>query len=144
MDRYLEIFEPIAKDLGVEIKSLKLTKSETLEITLARLDSFESVDLELSSRAAQAFAEAIDYDMALDVSSEGAERVIDKSQYEREIGAYVFVGFKNPKDGEDHVEGVLTSVEDDVISVNYRAKHTTKTMKVERDNIRLLRRAVKV
>lgn len=143
MDSYLKIFEPILKDMNLEIVSYNRL-GDLIELIIAYEGSLEHVDLDTCAKAAQALAEAIDYDIGLDVSSQGAERVIDSDMYDTVIGSYIYVKFKNPKAGMDEVQGVLESVDDEVVCVKYRFKHTHKTVDVERNNIELLRLAVEI
>lgn len=144
MKLYLELFVSIADKLNVEITSFNMIGNELIEMTIAYKDSDEHIDLETSSKVAEAFAEAIDYDIGLDISSQGAERLISPDKYEEHINDYVFVKFINPKQGLDKVEGELVSVNDDVVNIKYRFKHTHRNIDVERNNIELLRLAVKI
>lgn len=143
MENYLKIFEPIAQSMGVKIASSKMVSNDMLEINLDSIEGDTAIDLDTCTKVAQAFAEAIDYAVGLDVASKGAEPEIESADYESVIGSYVFVKFKQPKEGNDKVEGELIEVNDDSIVVSYRFKHTSKKMKVERENIGLLRLAVK-
>lgn len=144
MKNYLEIFESVASGLNLRIVSFNQVGHDLLEVIIAYADSSDHVDLETSSKAAQAFAEAIDYDIALDVSSEGAEKEIDLNLIENMLGEYIFIKFKNPKAGFDQVEGELVEVSDDALNIKYRFKHTYKMLSVERNNIDLVRLAVKI
>ncbi|NLW15091.1 MAG: ribosome assembly cofactor RimP [Erysipelothrix sp.] len=143
MKSYLDIFEPIAKEMGVKIVHSKKVANDILEINIAYTDKVDSVDLETCAKVANAFAEATDFEIGLDVSSEGAERVIPANLFETVIGKHVYVKFKNPTEGMNDVEGELSEVKDSSICVKYRFKHTHKTIEIERENINLLRLAVK-
>lgn len=144
MKNYLEIFESVAAGLNLRIVTFNQVGHDLLEVIVAYADSLEHVDLETSSKAAQAFAEAIDYDIALDVSSEGAEKEVDINLIDTVLGEYIFIKFKNPKAGFDQVEGELIKVSDEELEVKYRFKHTYKMLSVERNNIDLVRLAVKI
>lgn len=144
MKNYLEIFESVASGLNLRIVAFNQVGHDLLEVIIAYADSLDHVDLETSSKAAQAFAEAIDYDIALDVSSEGAEKEIDLNLIEDMLGEYIFIKFKNPKAGFDQIEGELVKVSEDELEVKYRFKHTYKMLSIERKNIDLVRLAVKI
>lgn len=144
MKNYLEIFESVASGLNLRIVAFNQVGHDLLEVIIAYADSLDHVDLETSSKAAQAFAEAIDYDIALDVSSEGAEKEIDLNLIEDMLGEYIFIKFKNPKAGFDQIEGELVKVSEDELDVKYRFKHTYKMLSIERKNIDLVRLAVKI
>lgn len=144
MEGYLKIFTPLLDDLGIEIIRSNRVGNDLLEVIIAYKDKGEHVDLETSSKVAHTLAEAIDYEIGLDVSSEGAERVIDDAQYDKVVGEHVFVKLKNPKEGIDQVTGDLESVQDTTVTIKYKFKHTFKKADVERDNIELLRTAVRI
>ena len=144
MKNYLEILEPIADEMSLNIVSMKSVGNDLYEVIIANKDNLEPIDLETSSKAANAFAEAIDYEVSLDVSSEGAEKVISLDLIDTVIGAYVHVKFINPSQGFDHVEGELIDVTEDILKVQYRFKHTHRILEVERNNIDLMRLAVKI
>lgn len=144
MKSYLDIFAPIVDKMNIRIVDSKRIGNDLLEITIAYRDNADHVDLETCSKVAHALAEAVDYDVSLDVSSEGAERVIPSHLYETVKGQYIHIKFKQPKDGLDVVEGTLEEISDDVLGVKYRFKHTHKNIDVERENIDLLRLAVKI
>lgn len=144
MESYLKVFKPLLDDMGIEIVSVNQVGNELLEVIISYKNKSEHIDLETSSKVAHTLAEAIDYEIGLDVSSEGAERLVAADQYESVLGSYVFVKFKNPKQGMDQVTGDLESIHDTHITIKYRFKHTHKTVDVERENIELLRTAVKI
>lgn len=144
MKNYFEIFSSIADSMDIDIVTFNRVGNDIIEVIIAYKDNSDHVDLDTCAEVANAFAEAVDFEIALDVSSEGAEREIDLEEIESVLNEYVFVKFKNPKAGFDQVEGDLISIDENSIEVKYRFKHTHKTLMVERDNIDLLRLAVKI
>ena len=144
MKSYLQLFTSILNEMELDIASFNQIGNDLIEITLSYKNRDESVDLETCAQAAERLAEAIDYEIGLDISSSGAERVIENQNYESALNKYIYIKFVNPKAGMDHVEGELIEVNDDFVSVKYRFKHTHKTVDVERNNIQLLRLAVKI
>ncbi len=144
MESYIKVFTPLVDALDIEIIQVKKISNDLLEIIIAYKDRTEAIDLETSAKVAQVLAEAIDYEIGLDVSSQGAERMIQPQDYESVLNQYVFVKFKDPKQGMDQVSGELSAVHDTSITIKYRFKHTYKTVDVERENIELLRTAVKI
>lgn len=144
MDRYQDLFYKIAQKENVEIKSMKRINADLIEVVLGYTNSLEHVDLETCSKCAFAFAEAIDYEIGLDVVSEGAEQVIPEPLYQEALGKYVHVKYKQPKSGYDKLEGTLLEVNDELIILKTRFKHSFKNIEVERSNIDLLRFAVLV
>ena len=57
---------------------------------------------------------------------------------------YVFVKLKNPKDGLNHVIGDLIEANDNEVIISYRDKTRLKKVAIEKDNLGLIRTAVKV
>ena len=143
MEKYLEILMDVAANLNLEIVSADFINNDKLELGIARLD-FAPVDLETVSLAANAFAEALDYSIELDVGSAGAEREIDPEHFNTLEGQYVLIKFANPLLGADYVEGDVVTVDDKNIVIRYRQMHALKTVEVPLDNIAYLRLAVKV
>ncbi len=144
MKSYLEIFAPYLDEMELEITQSNQIGSDLIELMIAHKNSSESVDLDTCAKVAQTLAEAIDYEIGLDVSSQGAEREIDKEHYDSMVGEHVYIKFVNPKAGFDEIEGDVLEVNDDFVEVKYRFKHTHKTIEVERKNIALLRLAVRI
>lgn len=143
MEKYLEIFTPIANDLGVNIIDIDFVGSDLLELSIARQD-FEPVDLDLCAVVANAFGEAVDFEVRLDIGSAGAERMIEPEDYDNLQDQYVFIQFKNPFMGADNVEGTIVSVDQNEIVVSYRLKSVLKQVSIDRENVKMLRLAVKV
>ena len=67
--------------------------NDIIEVIIAYKDNSDHVDLDTCAEVANAFAEAI-VRIALDVSSEGAERGSDLEEIESVLNEYVFVKFK--------------------------------------------------
>lgn len=143
MEKYLSKLTPIADTFGVNIIDAEMVGSDILELGIARKD-FQPVDLELCSKVADAFGEAIDYEISLDVGSAGAERVIDVADYDDTVGQYVFISFNAPIQNADYVEGTVVEVDQNLITVSYKLKTADKKISIDKSNIKLLRLAVKV
>lgn len=143
MDKYLEIFTPIADTFGVNIVDIDKVGNDILELGIARKD-FVPVDLDLCAQVAEAFGEAINYEIGLDVGSAGAERIIEPENYIDLENQYVFIQFMNPFQGADYVEGTVKTVDEENVTVTYRQKTALKEVAIERKNIKMLRLAVKV
>lgn len=142
MEKYLELLMPVAAELGLEIVDVNFAQKDVLEISIGRLD-YQPITIEAVSEAAERFGEAVDWEISLDVGSAGAERVIEPESYTSLVSQYVLVKFKNPLLDADYVEGVVKSVNDDVIVVAYRQKTALKSVDIPRDNVRYIRLAVK-
>ncbi|CAM4201742.1 ribosome assembly cofactor RimP [Erysipelothrix inopinata] len=143
MEKYVELIKPVADSLGLDIIETELINKDLLEISIAN-KNYEPIDLDTCTRAAEAFGEALDYEIGLDVGSAGAEREIDAEDFDSLVDQYVLVQFVNPFMGADYVEGTVVSVDDQDIVISYRQKHALKEVKIERLNIKMLRLAVKL
>ncbi|MCR5067007.1 MAG: ribosome maturation factor RimP [Erysipelotrichaceae bacterium] len=120
-----------------------------LELALERregnvdLDFCEKVSKEVSAVLDEVDDSADSY--MLDVCSFGAERVLeDDRQIKDHVGSYVHIDLLNPQKGLDKIEGYLDSFEDDVLTVSYMEKTFKRKTEISRDNIRLIRLAVKL
>ena len=74
-------------------------------------------------------ADLINDEYMLDVTSLGAEKPIDVSRLEKYVGKYVNVHLTNPYKGENILEGDLTSVTCDTVTIEFRVK--TRVIKAE-------------
>lgn len=143
MEDYLKEFVEIASQNGLEIVDVNFINKEKMDIRIAHLD-YSPITLEDCMVVSKLFGEAIDFAIDLDVSSAGAERIIDASEYHTLQGQYVLISFVNPTQGANYVEGRVLSVDDGGILVKYQVMHTHKEIKVENENISFCRLAVKV
>ena len=139
-----EIKEKLSKDiekLGYHLYSLKyLKKDKILEVLID-----ESIDLNEVSLLSEKISKIMDkYDedfdeYLLDVASAGCEREI-KSEYDikKAVNSYVHV-----KTNEQEIEGTLSSYKDEVLTIDYLDKTRKKTVKVNKEEVKKMRYAVK-
>lgn len=143
MEEYVEKFVGIAKEKDIEIVDVDFVNRDLMKIRIAYFDH-RPITVETCAEMNQAFGEAINYEISLDVSSAGAERVIDEENYDSLTDQYVMIKFKNPYKGGDYVEGTVLSVDEDGLNISYQVMHKHKEIKIYNDNIALCRLAVKV
>ena len=143
MKDYKSQLTTVAQTLGIDIIDYDVLNSDVIEISIARQD-FNPVDLTLVETVAQAFAEAVDYEISLDIGSAGAEREIQPEHYVDAVEQYVFVSFTRPFEGGDSVEGILVSADDASITIKYRVKTRDLTIEIPRTIVKMLRLAVRV
>ena len=146
-----ELFQPVMERHAITKSKISYLpgKVGTLEVMIARADG--SMDMDTCaevSRELSALLDQIDYGSGaynLDVCSFGAERELETEQeINSSIGEYVHVDFVNPKDGMDQLEGELVHVTEDALTIQYLIKGRKKTGTVERENVRLIRLAVRL
>lgn len=143
MEDYLKEFVEIATELGLEIVDVDFVNNAKMDLRIAHLDH-SPITLEDCMLASRSFGEAIDFVIDLDVSSAGAERVIDASDFHTLEGQFVLVRFVDPTQGANYVEGTVLSIDDEGLLIKYQVMHTHKEIKVKRENISTCRLAVKV
>jgi len=79
----------------------------------------------------------------LEVSSPGAERPLKNySEVVKAVGEYVYVKFKQPKNGFHEIYGVIIEVNDSLITIEYKEKNRKKRFVVDYQNISLIRMAI--
>lgn len=146
-----EILTPIANSNSVLINDL-IWRNENgqkfLEIPIMFED--KTMNLETCNVMSGLFVDALEdvegleFEYFLDVCSPGAERLLNSEQeIIDEIGNYVYVKFKNPKAGFFEIYGDLEEVDEDVIKVAYMDKTRRKTFDIDKDNISIIRLAIK-
>lgn len=143
MEEYLKEFVKIAESKGLEIVDAYFIDNDKMDLKIAHKDH-SPITLDDCIEANRAFGEAIEFTIDLDVSSAGAERIIDEENYDTLEEQFVLVKFKNPTEGADYVEGTVLSVDDEGLLISYRLMHRHKEIKVLRENISMCRLAVKV
>lgn len=143
MEEYLKEFVEIAGQMGLEIVDVDFVNKDKMDLKIAKLDH-SPVTLEDCVEANRAFGAAIEFAIDLDVSSAGAERVIDAEDYHTLKDQFVLVRFKNPTQGADYVEGTVLSIDEEGLLISYQVMHRHKEIKVLFENIAMCRLAVKV
>ncbi|MDO5439924.1 MAG: hypothetical protein Q4F12_00130 [Erysipelotrichaceae bacterium] len=139
-----EIKEKLSKDiekLGYHLYSLKyLKKDKILEVLID-----ESIDLNEVSLLSEKISKIMDkYDedfdeYLLDVASAGCEREIkSEDDIKKAVNSYVHV-----KTNEQEIEGTLSSYKDGVLTIDYLDKTRKKTIKINTNDVKKLRYAVK-
>lgn len=143
MEEYLKEFVKIATEKGLEIVDVNFIGNDLMDLRISHID-YSPISLEDCVEASRSFGEAIDFAISLDVSSAGAERVINPEDFKTLEGQFVLVKFKNPTENADYVEGRVLSVDDEGLLISYQVMHRHKEIKVLSENISMCRLAVKV
>lgn len=86
----------------------------------------------------------INQEYYLEISSPGLERPLKTYEaVEKNVGEYVYIELKDPKNGMSDLYGTITKVEDGVLSMEYLVKNIRKKCTIEYTNIKFIRLAVK-
>ena len=143
--------ESVFEEHGIARHSIRMLngKTRTLEIMIMKEDG--SMDMYTCASVCQDISRILDQldfgDGAynLDVCSFGAEReLLSDQEILNAVNDNVHIDFKNPAKGLDQVEGTLLSYENDLLTVEYSVKGRKKTAEVAKDNVKLIRLAVKL
>ena len=129
-----ELLEPSLAHMGYSIYAVERagTGGRTLRIAIDKQDGFISLDdCERVSQVAGPLldqADLIPQSYTLEVSSPGAERQLrDRAEYERFVGHRVNVRYRSGE-GEVALEGTLTAVDDEGISVSGRRGEVSRLL----------------
>ena len=141
-----EILDPFLKENDLIFYSVELAKEYGTTILRVILDKKDGLDIELLAKANEYLSERIDkYDgdmpeYMLEVSSRGAERTLDnEDEINEAIDKYIHVETENIV-----YEGKLleNNVDDVVVHINIKGRF--KKIPIKKEEIKLIRLAVKI
>lgn len=153
IEKIKELVETILKqnDLYLyDISWLQEGKNTTLQIAIMRADGSMNLDdcVSMSEQISQKLDEEdiISSEYFLEVCSAGAERELRTfEEMKNAQNEYVFVKLNNVvSQGLYEIYGILSNVEEQQIEIEYKIKTATKKVKIDIDNIALIRLAVKL
>ena len=124
----------------------------TLALPVIEAEGFELVDLEFVKEGKNWFLrfyldkqdpDPIPQAYFLEVSSPGAERPLKTEKDLKEaIGQYVHLSFYQQVEGEKFLEGFLTEVTDESVTLEVKIKTRKKSVTIVRENIAKARLAI--
>lgn len=152
MDKLKEWIEPVLSKLGCRLYDIEWIPSQDPPLLRFSVEKENGgMDLDTCVLCSDAIGEVLDQkdwfasEYMLEVCSPGAERELkNEEQLQRALGEYVHCKLKDPKQGLDAVTGDLKEINEHSIVIQYKDKTRNKTMEIERENIALIRTAVKV
>jgi ribosome maturation factor RimP len=146
-----ELIQPVLKQNAIGKYHIEFIKGSTpiLEISIEKEDG--SMDLDTCELVSGQISKILDMNddkddshYMLDVCSFGAEKQLySAEEVKQNIGEYVHVELREPKNGLDQVEGYLRSFENDLLEIDYLLKGVKKHATINYDNVKLIRLAVK-
>ena len=150
-NQILNIVEPIANGVGLIIEKLEYSKKGRdyyLTIYVEKEDEVTTLDdvCQVSELIGAKLDEVdlIKENYILDISTSGAEKPItDFTKFEKYVGKYMYVKFKNGYQGKNDITGTLEKVENEELIISYRDKTRTKVINVQISNISKANLAVK-
>lgn len=151
MDNLEKWLIPVLEENGCTLYELEWLTNQNPPLLRVSIDKEGGVDLDTCAECSDAIGTLLDEkdwygkEYMLEVCSPGAERELKTDeQIEKAVGSYVFVKFKDPKQGMDSVLGDLLEANAENITVSYRDKSRTKKLVVDKSNISLIMTAVKL
>ena len=151
-ERLKEMFLPVLQQMDIRLYDLVYRNSgreRILEVSIMKQDG--SMDLDTCAAVSEKLSEVLDREdpiseeYTLEVCSPGAEREIrDLSELDSMAGEYVYVRLKEPFKKMLEITGEILSVENDLITLQYRYKAASIKAEFTRDNIDYIRLAVRI
>lgn len=144
------LLQPILTEEKLNLFDLEFVRERNDNFLRIYIDKPGGVDLDECSIVSERLSEKLDEQADLikgayylEVSSPGAERPLETKQALIDhIGENVFVSLYVHIDGEKQYEGTLLQVENDLVTIEYRFKHTKKQVEIPYDKIAKARLAV--
>ncbi|WP_282195041.1 ribosome maturation factor RimP [Thomasclavelia cocleata] len=151
LDKIKIMIEPILKSNNVYLDDLEYVQDRGewyLRIFVEKNEGFLDMDtcVAVSEAISQKMDEEdpIEEEYYLEVSSPGVEKPLKTfEQVKSSLGKYVYAKFYNPVAGLDEVEGFIKRIEDETIEFEYLVKNIKKKIKIDYNNIKFIRLAVK-
>ena len=142
---------PVIEAEGFELVDLEFVKEGNNWFLRFYLDKPGGIDLDDCAFMSEKFSELLDAQdpdpipqaYFLEVSSPGAERPLKTEKDLREaIGQYVHLSFYQQVEGEKFLEGFLTEVTDESVTLEVKIKTRKKSVTIVRENIAKARLAI--
>ncbi|MCQ6280163.1 ribosome maturation factor RimP [Bacillus sp. EB600] len=144
-----ELAAPITSELGLELVEVEYVKEGKNWFLRVYIDKDNGVDIEECGLVSEKLSEKLDeidpipHNYFLEVSSPGAERPLKKEKdFEKVIGKNVFVKTYEPIDGEKTFEGILTSFDGNMVSIEAKIKTRKKMVEIPYEKVASARLAV--
>lgn len=151
LDKIKMMIEPILQNNDVYLDDLEYVQDKGewyLRIFIEKNAGF--LDMDTCVAVSEAISQKLDEEdpiqgeYYLEVSSPGIEKPLKTfEQVKKSIGKYVYAKFYDPIAGLDEVEGYIKTIEDEVIEFEYLVKNIKKKIKIDYNNIKFIRLAVK-
>lgn len=142
---------PVLEEMQIQLYEIAWRQegsTKILQIAVMRPDG--SMDIDTCAQVSEKLSEVLDeqdiikYEYFLEVCSPGAERELrSEEEILHAVGEHVYIKYRNPKGGRDELYGTLDHVDEHALHMIYMDKAVKKKIDVEKDNIALIRLAVK-
>lgn len=146
------VIEPVLQSRNLHLYEIGWHKEHHMTILrIALMNDEGTIDIDTCASVSEAISEVLDekdliaHEYFLEVCSPGAERELKS---ERDIlsalNSYVYIKYKNPKAGKSEITGTLIHIDEEYLEISYMDKAVKKQTKIERDNVAMIRLAVKI
>lgn len=130
-----------------DVKWVQEGKMRILQVSIMREDGTMDIDTcaEMSSLIGDMLdrEDLISSEYYLEVCSPGAERELrSEEEIIKAVNEYIYIKFKNPKEGMDEIKGYLREVKEDGYLVEYMDKAVKRKKVIDKDNVALIRLSV--
>ncbi len=146
------VMEPILQTESLKLYEIGWRKEgsmSVLQVAIMREDG--SMDIDTCAHISELLSQRLDemdlisHEYFLEVCSPGAERELRSEQdIVHAIGEYVYIKYRDPKAGRNELYGTLEAVDETVLHLTYMDKNIKRKIDVDKDNIAIIRMAVKV
>lgn len=144
-----KLIQEKVNEFGYELVSVstKVEKGDkVLSIVVDRVKPIDMDDIVALSHVLNEYLDEInpiETSYTLDVSSLGAEKPLKIEQLDSYLNSFVHVHLVNPIEGENIYEGTLVSLNEAIITLEYRIKTRIKRVDIPKGNISKIRLAIK-
>ncbi|MEA5026435.1 MAG: ribosome maturation factor RimP [Erysipelotrichaceae bacterium] len=150
-DKIKEQITPLINERKLQLYDIEwLLENNTRILRVIITNPNGIVDIDMCSEVSEAISvmldnlTEIDDQYYLEVCSPGAERPLrNLDEIKAALNDYVYVKFKNPKAGLNEVTGILSSINDNSIQIQYKRKTRDVNCDVLLENIAFIRLAIK-
>ncbi|HLR53113.1 MAG TPA: ribosome maturation factor RimP [Pseudogracilibacillus sp.] len=137
-----EMITPILEATSVELSDIEYVRHGKEAFLQIYIDKDGGVDLNDCSIVSEKISELLDQNdpikeaYFLEVSSPGAEKPLKtKEDFEKHVNDNIFVSLYVHVGDDKKYEGVLKSFQNDIVTIEYKWKHTTKQVDIPFDKI---------
>lgn len=144
-----ELIQPILLERTLELVDVEYINEGSDWFLRVYLDKAGGIDLTECTLVSESLSEELDkLDLIegayyLEVSSPGAERPLKtKQEFKDHLEHNVYITLYAPIDGGKEYEGILKSIEDDIVVIEYKVKTRVKQVSIPYEKIAKARLAV--
>lgn len=144
-----EMITPILIERDVTLEDIQYVREGNNNYLRLFIDKTGGIDLDECSIVSELVSEKLDEEdpingaYFLEISSPGAEKPLKtKEDFANNVGKNVYVTLYVHIDGEKEYEGTLQQFEQDTLTIEYKYKHTKKTVDIPYDKVAKARLSV--